>query len=92
MSLVKVLVVEYISDPESEGLVLDRIVNWKDDMPLVLLGVHWLVPPKSGTAIGALDYIEVTSLRAIDVIDDVSELTDSDEEEEEEEEGEEHED
>jgi|WetSurMetagenome_2_1015567.scaffolds.fasta_scaffold86072_1 hypothetical protein len=86
MSLIKVLVVEHENDPESEGLVLDRLVEFKDGEPLVLLGVHWLIEPKDIPATGALNYFDPSSLVTIDVIDDVSELNEEDEEEEEEEE------
>jgi hypothetical protein len=90
MSLIKVLVVEHENDPESEGLVLDRLVEFKDGEPLVLLGVHWLIEPKDVPTTGALTYFDPSSLITIDVIDDVSELNededDNTEEEEEEEE------
>jgi hypothetical protein len=96
MSLLKPLEVELKSDPESWGIVLDRVSGNQGDSLVVHLGVHWLVPPQelSDVHAPALDYRgpeELTTLGVILTDEDLSELlaTDEDEEGEEGEESEE---
>jgi len=81
MSFLKPLEVELKSDPESWGVVLDRVAHPTADGISVYLGVHWLVPP-TGIQEGALDYCgpdELTTLSVIVSDDDLALLLEPDE-------------
>lgn len=91
MALTKVLLVELKEDPNSEGVVVDRLAYFPPEnpsSPVVLLGVSWLTPPhdKSEKEVCAIEYHTPDELTTIDVLDNMSELIDEEGEEVDEEE------
>lgn len=68
MSLFKPLEVELKSQPETWGIVLDRVSGVLDSGLVVHLGVHWLIPPTDLIDPSALDYRGPEELVTLSVI------------------------